>query len=251
MSQDLVNSYEGGVGKVITQGMRINKTAAQTVLGTIRNLAVGRQIVYAKVGAAAISAATLCQAKAGVASFGICPAGATASVGAKKVNLVVTAAITADQFQDGFLVVQCGAGEGYSYMVDYHLSAAATDLSLNVALKDGLEVALTTLSICSLVENKCAAIIKVPAAGVTGSLVGVGLCTGSVNSFVWLGKKGPFLCINNTSAITVGAVLCAGSAAGTVDMIFSAALTTNPVVGRSMQTAANGTSCRLLVDLDL
>jgi hypothetical protein len=251
MSQDLVNSYEGGVGKVITQGMRVNKTASQTVLGTIRNLAVGRQIVYAKVGAAAISASTLCQAKAGVAGFGIMPAGASASIGAKKVNLVNTAAMTADQFQDGFLVVQCGTGSGYSYMVDYHLSAAVTDLSVNIALKDGLEVALTTASICSLVENKFAAIIKLPAGGATGPLVGVGLCTGSVNSYVWLGKKGPFLCINNSSAITVGAQLCAGSAAGTVDMILSAALTVNPVVGRAMQSGANSGGAKLLVDLDL
>ena len=250
MSQDLVNSYEGGVGKVITQGMRVNKTAAQTVLGTIRNLAVGRQIVYAKVGAAAISAATLCQSKAPTAGLGIMPCGATASIGAKSVNLVNTADITKDQFQDGFLVVHCGTGTGYSYMIDYHLSADASDLSINIALKDGLEVALTTASICSLVENKYNGVIAAVAGGATSTPVGVGLCTGSVNSFVWLGKKGPFLCISDTLSITAGKRVVVGSAAGTVAQNETANFTKG-IVGVAMQSAAANSGARFLVDLDL
>jgi len=250
MSTDKVNSYEGGVGKVITQGMRCNETSAQTILGTIRNLAVGRQIVYAKVGVAAISAATLCQSKAGLAGYGVVLCGATASVGAKLVTVVNTLAYTADQFKDGFLVIHCGAGTGYSYMIDYHLSAAATDLSCNIALKDGLEVALSTLSFCSLVENKYSGVIVAVAGGATSTPVGVGLCTGAVSSFVWLGKKGPFLCISDTLAITAGKRIVVGSAAGTVAQEETANFT-KAVIGNAMQSAAANTGAKILVDLSL
>jgi len=251
MSQDLVNSYEGGVGKVVTQGMRINKTAAQTVLGTIRNLAVGRQIVYAKVGAAAISACTVCQSKAQTGGSSVVPCGATASIGAKTVNLKNTAAWSADKYKDGFMCVHCGTGTGYSYMVDYHKSAAATDLSCNVTLKDGLEVALTTASICSLVENKYNGIIASVSDEPTMSLVGVGLCTGSINTYVWLGKKGPFLVVTDTLAITAGKPVFVGCAAGTINQVRTAEDTIKPMVGHALQSAAANSAVRILVDLDL
>ncbi len=250
MSQDLVNSYEGGVGKVIAQGMRVNKTAYTTTLGTKRDLAAGRQIVYAKIGAAAISASTLIQSKAPTAGLGVILIGATASVGAKLVNLVNTLAITSDQFQDGFLVVQCGAGAGYSYMVDYHLSAAATDLSINVTLKDGLEVAVSTLSFCALVENMYNGVIKSVAGGGTAAILGVGLCTGTINSYAWLGKRGPFLCITDTLAVTAGKRICVGSAAGTVAQEETANMT-KAVLGVAMQSAAANTGVRILVNLQL
>jgi len=251
MSQDYVNSYEGGVGRVITQGMRVNKTAQETILGTIRNLAVGRQIVYAKIGAAAISAASLCQMKTAGTSFAVVPCNATASIGAKMVSLKVTAALTKDQMKDGFLVVHCGTGTGYSYMIDYHLSAAATDLACNFTLKDGLEVALTTASICSLVQNKYSGVVVAQAGGQTNPLVGVGLCTGSINSFSWLGKKGPFLCVTDSLAITAGKEVTVGCAAGTINMARSAEDTVLPSIGIAMQSAAANSAARIMVDLDL
>ena len=248
---DKVNSYEGGVGKVIVQGMRVNETARQTTLGTIRDLAIGRQIVYAKVGAAAISAGTLLQSRATLAGYGVVLCGATASVGAKLINVVNTLAYTADQFKDGFLVVHCGAGTGYSYMVDYHLSAAATDLSSNITLKDGLEVAISTLSFCSLLENKYSRVIACPAGQQTQPLVGVGLCTASVNSYVWLGKKGPFLCLSDSLAVTAGKEVVPGCAAGTINERRSAEDTMLPIVGIAMQSATANTASFIMVDLEL
>lgn len=251
MSTDYVNSYEGGVGKVIAQGMRINKTAATTTLGTIRNLAIGRQIVYAKIGTAAVSAGTMLQSQAPSTGFSIMVCGATASVGAKIVNLVNTAAISKDRFKDGIFVVHCGAGTGYSYVVDYHLSAAAADLSININLKDGLEVALTTASICSLVENKYNEVLKAVAGGGTSTPVGVALCTGSVNSYAWLGKKGPWLCATGTAAITNGKDLVVGSATGTVDQLSTATTSNAKRVGVAMQSCTGNANTFVLVDLDL
>jgi len=249
MSTDRVNSYEGGVGKVIVQGMRINKTAAQTTLGTIRDLAAGRQIVYAKVGAAAVSAGDVLQTIAAVALHQACSHVGTASVGAKQVTITLGAtAAAADLYQDGFFCVISGAGAGYSYMVDYHRSCAAS-ADLQVYLKDGLEVALTSLSICSLIPNKYTGVIATILSAASNSTVGVALCTGSINSYVWLGKKGIFLCEKDAGAIAPGAQLINGSAAGTVGVIATATVNVQ-VVGKAVQSAAAG-AVRCMVDLDL
>jgi hypothetical protein len=214
MSEDRVNSYEGGVGKVIAQGMRVNKTAAQTTLGTIRDLAAGRQIVYAKIGAAAVSACDVLQSIAPVANHQACAVVGTASVGAKQLTITLGAtAAAADLYQDGFLAVISGTGAGYSYMIDYHRSAASAG-NLTVYLKDGLEAAVISTTVTSLIPNKYAGVIETILSAATNKIVGVALCTGAINSFSWLGKKGPFLCNKTGDAVVNGNQVSTGSAAG-------------------------------------
>jgi hypothetical protein len=245
---DKVNSYEGGVGKAIVQGMRINKTAAQTVLGTIRNLAGGRQIVYAGIGAAAVSACTMLQAIAPVANHQACSVVGTASVGATQVTITLGAtSASADQYKDGFLAVISGTGAGYSYMIEYHNAAAASG-NINVKLKDGLEAAVVSTTVTSLIANKYAGCLKNPAPA-TAKAVGVALCTGAASSFGWLGKKGPFMCLASGDAITNGTQVGLYSATGTVGQ-FASALETTQVVGVACQSAAAG-AARCMVDLDL
>lgn len=252
-NQDFVNSYEGSVGKVIAQGMRVAKSADQTTLGTIRSLAAGREIVYAKVGASAISAAHVMNGPTATAGLSAIVVGATASVGAKVVNLYNTAAITKDQFKDGFLVVVSGTGIGYSYMVDYHLSAAATDLSININLKDGLETTLTTTSITALIPNKYNGIVACPADGAAPP-VGVSLCTASAAYFVWLGKRGQFPVAVGSSGFTAGMPVVAGCAAGTVIGVGgeSALDTSNrKVLGFGAMSAADNAGTVAMVDFTL
>jgi hypothetical protein len=250
MSEDRVNSYEGGVGKVIAQGMRVNKTAAQTTLGTIRDLAAGRQIVYAKIGAAAVSATEVLQSIAPVANHQACAVVGTASVGAKQLTITLGAtAAAADLYQDGFLAVISGTGAGYSYMIDYHRSAALST-NLTVYLKDGLEAAVVSTTITSLIPNKYAGVIAAVLTNPTNSTVGVALCTGAINSYSWLGKKGPFLCKKLTAAVTNGYRMVSSSAAGSVRADAISGDATTQIVGNALQSAA-AAAASVMIDLDL
>lgn len=255
MPYDKVNSYEGGVGKVIAQGMRIQLSAATTTLGTIRSLAGGREIVYAKVGAAAISAAHVMAASAPVALHCNCAVAATASIGARRFTATLGAtAAAADAYKDGFVVVQSGTGLGYSYMIDYHLSCAASgNLVLN--LKDGLETTLLATTVVALVANKYNGVVAATAGATTP--VGVSLCTASANYYVWLGKRGPWPVHVGSSALTPGCKVTLGSAAGTVlpmvTTTVSSALGSGayPVVGVALMSAAGNTDTRAMVDFSL
>lgn len=255
-SQDFVNSYEGSVGKVIVQGMRTDKTAQQTTLGTCRSLAAGREIVYAGVGAAAISAAHVVQGIAPIANHMACAVAATASIGAKVVNVTLGAtAVAKDKYQDGFLAVVSGTGKGYSYMVDYHLSAALST-ALNIYIKDGLEKALSDSSVVTLLANKYAKCIVAPVDGPTAPVIGVSLCTASANSFVWLAKKGVFPVEVGSSGFTAGMPVICGCAAGTcIGLGGESAVDTEnlkPVIGvAAMSAADSGTGVCAMVDLDL
>lgn len=247
---DYVNSYEGGVGKVIVQGMRINKTAAQTVLGTCRSLAAGREIVYAGIGAAAVSATEVLQSVAPIAEHQANAVVGTASVGATELTITLGAiSAAADQYKDGFLCVVSGTGSGYSYMIEYHNAAAASG-NINVKLKDGLEAAVISTTVTSLVANKYAGVIAAVSTNPTSDTVGVALCTGSINSFSWLGKKGPWLCKKLTAAITNGYRLVSASAAGSVRADAISGDATTQILGNALQSAASA-AAMVMVDLDL
>lgn len=255
MAYDRVNSYEGGVGKIIAQGMRLQVSAAVTTLGTIRQLAGGREIVYAKVGAAAISAAHVMAGPAPAANHTNCAVAATASVGAKRFTVTLGATAAAkDLYKDGFVVVQSGTGAGYSYMIDYHLSCAASG-NLVVNLKDELETTLLATTAVALVKNKYNGVVAATANATTP--VGVSLCTASANYFVWLGKRGPWPVTIGSSAVTPGDKLTIGSAAGTVLPVptttVSSALGTGvyPVVGVAIMSAAGNTTTVAMVDFTL
>lgn len=255
MSKDRVNSYEGGVGKVIAQGMRVEASAAATTLGTIRSLAGGREIVYARVGGAAISAAHVMAGPMAVANHCSCLVAATASIGAKRFTVTLGAtAVNANAYQDGFVVVQSGTGSGYSYMIDYHLSAAASgNLVLN--LKDELETILLSTTRVSLIPNKYNGVVACTPSGSVP--VGVSLCTASAGYYVWLGKRGPWPVLVGSGAITSGGKVTIGCAAGTVlplpTEVTASALNTGayPVVGVALQSAAGNTGAVAMVDFNL
>lgn len=214
--------HEGGPSSVIVQGMRTIRSSACTKLGQVKAMGSGREIVYAKLSTAAGSAAL----SVGMLLFSPVPVGnhqrlavaVTASVGAQTIILALGAtSAEKDQYRDGLLIVECGTGSGYSYVIDGHGAWAASLSAAKVQLRDGIEIALTTASLCSLYLNQyrnvatkpdCAAATSRPA-GVT--LVSAALTNGG---FVWLAKRGMWPARVDATAASAGNGLCIGSAAG-------------------------------------
>ena len=243
-------SYRGGHGKVSQdQGMREAKSAATTTVGTVKPLQGEKEILYVRLStAAAVAQARLVQAPAIVANHQAVAVNATASIGAKVVTVLLGAtAATKDQYANGLFVVASGAGSGYSYVIDNHLSAAASAV-VELNLRDELEVAVSTLSITQLVADPYFNAIAMPAAGLTGKPLGVTLISAALGSYVWLGKKGRWMGYVESTAITVGQRVIPGCAAGTIQgCVESLDATANkPILGFGVATAAAANSYGLV-----
>lgn len=220
---DRVHNY-GGNTKMQVMGIREAKTATGTSqeygkLGDVKPLGMGKEVVFAQIGAAAIAAGLLCQGPAVVANHQNRAVAITASIGATEVTLSLGATSAAqDLYADGVLIVTCGTGSDYSYMIQGHNAWAASNTAAVVILKDALELALTTASICSLVQNPYKGVVVTgDCALLTGKIVGVTLVSAAASSFVYLGKKGEWPCkaiaanlvggpAFHTTACTTGAV---------------------------------------------
>jgi len=234
---------EGGPSKISVQGIREAKTAASTIVGTVKQLAFGKEVIYARLSTATetsvggYSAGKVCYAPILVANHGRAAVAITASIGAKEVILSLGAtSASQNEYEDGTLLVECGTGTGYSYMIAGHPAWAATNTAAKVILKDGLEVALNTASLCTLMKNRCVGVRPNNSAVVTGPATGVLLISAAAGSYVYLGKKGEWPAQVEGTWI-VGNDLERGSAAGSVAPWLTAA-TTKCLLGKARMTAS-------------
>ena len=238
--------HQGGPGKVSVQGMKEAKTAATTILGDVKQLSQGREIVYCFVTAAITGAGIIYGTKPNQANHSNVVVRTTASINTNAVTICAGAtAIVADDYKDGWLLVNDSTGEGHAYMIDRHASASS-GTGVTVYLKDKLEVALTTASEVTLVYNIGNVQRAKNSAAVTACPRGVSLITAAASSYVWMGKSGPWPCVcEGTPRPGAEASL---SSAG-VTCIASAVTTASVVVGFFMTTAA--ASEFTMVDLKL
>ena len=182
-----------GIAKVSTQGIREAKTAATTIPGQVKPLAFGKEVVYVGIngsvgqGALVMSPAPVAGGLNKTLASGT---QTTVAVGAKELTLTAAcAAITQNQYKNGLLVVESGAGAGYSYMIAGNVAKGTTSETVRIELKDGIEVALSTASVIDIVPNKAMNAI-VGNATLTGPILGVTLCSASAGDYVYVGKKG-------------------------------------------------------------
>lgn len=233
---------ENGPSKISTRGIREATTAASTIVGSVKELAFGKEVIYAKLStttetAGGYTVGKVCYSPILVANHGRAAVAITASIGAREVILSLGATSAAmNEYEDGTLVVECGTGTGYSYMIAGHAAWATTNTAAKVILKDGLEVALNTASLCTLMKNRCVGVKPNNSAAVTGPAIGVLLISAASGSYVYLGKKGEWPAQVEGTWI-VGNDLERGSAAGSVAPWLTAA-TTKCLLGKARMSAS-------------
>lgn len=101
-------------------------------------------------------------------------------------------ALDADEYADGFAVIDTTPGLGYLYKISGHAAiAASTDGSLNLADNETVQVALTTSSKITLVANPYSKVIQHPVTTATGAPVGG--CTYIITNaqYGWIQSGGP------------------------------------------------------------
>jgi hypothetical protein len=132
-------------------------TATKKVpLGTRMIMEDGRAFRYCKAGEA-IGAGMLCQTGLAIADHDMdLPIQAAAAVGATSISVTIaTTAVTADQYADGYIYINDGAGEGHIYRIDSaHAAYAAGTVVIPLAPGDAVaEVLATATSLAGLVAN--------------------------------------------------------------------------------------------------
>lgn len=214
--------------------IRVASSVQDGVLGCRVETLDGRIYRYAFSGSAALVAGDLLQAPAiNSKSINIAVA-AAAAAGATSVNVTLASSTaSANEFADGFMVVNDVDGEGIAYRIGGHPASVSTALT-GVNLTEPLIVALTTSSEVSLI-NTFRGVIQSVASTLTGAPVGGADVAYAGSNYFWLHTGGAGSVLNGDSAV-VNQALMPGTTAGSV-LIQTAG---NPIVGKAMQAHVSG-----------
>lgn len=164
--------------------------------------------------------------------------GAAAAIGATSVELTSTADLdgspnnTANEFAEGYLVVNDAAGEGHCYKIKSNELFTGTEDS-TFTLYDGLVVALTTSSQCGLINNPYHKVV-VATAVATGMCVGVAQHAVTASYYFWSQTGGPAAVVAH-AAIALGTMAVVGTTEGEADP--HAAFNTELIIGYPMTPA--------------
>lgn len=171
-------------------------------MGELVWLSDDRAFRYAKAGASNISHGKLQKKPAASANYTNKAVNAAVAIGGKVVTFTPGAsAATANEYAEGYLVVNDATGEGYSYKVSGHLANAGS-VELSVNLTDPIRVALTTSSEVTLVHNFWNGVIE--ATGATTFAAGVPVVDVTAGDYAWLQTKG-------VASVLIGAAATAGA----------------------------------------
>jgi hypothetical protein len=167
---------------------KVSGTSKLHPYGTRLILPDGRIFKYgAMSSAAAIGAGQVCQTAAGVANHDMdLVVTAAAAVGAKAISLTLGAtAATEDQYADGYIGINDGAGEGHVYKIRQH-DAIGSGGSGTINLVDGdtISEALTTSSLVALHKSPYKDVIIYPTT-TSGYCVGVASAEIAASSYGW------------------------------------------------------------------
>lgn len=224
-----------GAVQVISQALfDISESSAQQNLGELVRSADGRSFRYAYAGAVALVAGTLLQAPAqttGNQNVAI----AAAALGATAITTTGTVTLTANQLSQGYAIVSVTPGIGYTYLISSH--PAVTAAVVTVTIKDTIQVALTTSSKVTFIENPYSLVIVNPTT-FTNVPVGVALAVTPINYYGWIQVSGSGNVLADDTLTVGNAVQPSDTVAGAVTPA-SVSASVAPIVGTAMQTGTD------------
>jgi len=192
-----------------------NNATPRHPVGTKAVTPDGRTFRYAKAGAAALAAGQLQVAADLTALHSNLVPQAAAAIGAKTVSITVgAAAIAANEYIDGYLVVDDGAGEAYSYRITRHDTCTAAGGTVTFDIHPRLQVALAVATTTvTLVRNPYSAVVIATGGTQTDIPVGVALRTVTAAYYCWLQTGGVCsLLSSGTNTPTAGQPVTIGEA---------------------------------------
>src|SRR3990167_360744 len=164
------------------------ETVPSHQLGSIGISNDGRKFRYARTGAVALVAGDVVQSPAEVTG-NQSRIVAAAAVGATSITTTDTVTTTANQYDDGYIIVtgEASTGTGHIYRIKSHTVATAAVATFQ--LYDAVEVALTATTQVDIVANPYRGVITWPATQ-TGSAIGVAFVAAPIDFYTWVQTGG-------------------------------------------------------------
>lgn len=216
-------------------------------LGTMGLTGDGRVYRYVRAGATALDPGKLTVAATQAANHENIAVAAAAAVGDTSVTVTLGAtAATANQYADGYLVINDAAGEGIAYPITGHPAAdSAASLTVQIA-KPGIQVALTTSSEASLVLSPWADIV-ISATDQADMPVGVPNVTITAAYYGWVQTRGPVALLADETLGAGDDITTGTGVAGAVEVVDAVA---EPRVGYALQAGVDTEyrACYLQID---
>lgn len=159
----------------------------------------------------------------------------------------VTDNIAADDYNEGYLLINDANGEGQTLRIDDTGAAAATgSVFAALTLRDKLRKALTSASEGSLIQNKWKNLIVAPGTTLTGRCVGVTIMDVTAAYYAWIATRGPHAVLTAGTAVIGANAVSPTAVAGAAGPATAA---TEHVIGQFMSARADTEYS--LVDLTL
>ena len=190
-------------GIISAQDTFRTSSSRQTDLGAVAHTRDGRRWRYCQAGTSALVAGKLCQTAAPLANHQATTA-AVAAIGATSIVGTLGATAADENFYaEGVAIIYVTPGQGVTYGVKSHAAVLASgDLTAYLYGEDGVQVALSTASKISFVQNPYKGVITAPVTTLTGAPNGVPAYPIEASYFGWLQVGGICgLLIDGTPAV--------------------------------------------------
>lgn len=227
----------------LSHGMEKDDDATKRhALGTRGVLPDGKIFRYALNGATALEAGRLLQSPAQINDGDWdmdLPVESThgeggSTIGSRRIPILASSALTsalaADAFQDGWLAVNDGPGEGHVYRISSHPAYSTGDtvgtvLVVDLAYDDEIvSTNMSTASLVGLIQSPYLDVIEYGFAAAAAQIVGVACSSVAASRYFWAQTWGPASLLVDVATLSVGRNVVptqstAGAAGGSVETI--------------------------------
>ncbi len=214
-----------------------------TLLGTRYDLSDGREVILGSTSSVTNATAGLVFQDPAIVSNhqnltvtavqaysanGNIPATVTVTLGAT--------ALTANQYQGGFLLVNSSTGIGQTLRIASNPAAVSSGTGVVITLEDGPNTALSTSSKVCLIPPHGGNVVVMPTAP-TGAPVGIALYSVAPSTYAFFHSKGIVAAVSDATAPGAGAeIMTSVTTAGTVALATATGAT---IIGYTIQAATS------------
>jgi len=220
-----------GYSNIAPLGLYTSSAEKQATLGQRFMTADGREFAYTLAGELLV-VGDFYQTAVHDANYVSQALAASAAIGATELTITAGDTITANQFQDGYLIVSAGTGIGQMFTIKSHpaiTSAADGVITLNEPLRVALVLADSTITV---IKNRFDSVVKW-ATTQTGSSAGTAVYPVASGEYGWLqvGGTGCALSDSTATAAETTGISPSTTTAGTI----TKAVTTQETIGGAAQ----------------
>lgn len=179
-----------GYTMIEAQGLYESSTGQQHDLGQAGMTSDGRKFRYCKAGELLVTGDLYTNAAVST-NFNGMTVQAAAAIGASEISVTLGGtAVTANMFDEGYLMVYGGTGIGQQFQIESHTVQTSTTGTCTFTIRGKLAVALTTAdSKVTVIKNPYLDVVKVPATP-TGIPVGVAQFAIPSGKYGWIQTSG-------------------------------------------------------------